>query len=534
MTDPIRLRGSSTKPPKVVADFPTLTAELVAGYTGSPTDTVVTDVAARLRSNSLELQAGTGANTNWDFDLDFRSDGSSKLALQWYVPETGGPSSIIVYLSTTSNFAANTWANWTLQLSQGVASDDATTSVNGWNTNIIDLSNPSSVSGTFDPDANNNFIKMRIRVNGANNQCNLDRLIVLYDYKPRIVFMTDDGAENLVADLNGETFRASKNTRNIPFTHSIINEKLGDSGILTEAELLDLLSDGDHIVNHNIYSQSNIDDFAVDPANPTSAELANAIAEPLEGVTYFNNLAASNPSYRDQIDPYIFVFPEGVARRSIHEGLFKSNGFKYGRTIAGLLSEVANNVNFNGVTDPYFIRARGPAVISGTGTHTGTSGQTTVLTDSAKDFTALGQDLTGMTLTNTTDGCTGTITSYTATTITCSGGFSGGTDNDFDNGDAYTITGLQAAILKEYIDDTLAVYDGLIIIYFHNPIANGTAPSTNQDLELVEIEEVMDYARTLEQAGTVVLDYLDTALDDIENLQDSESLTSGIVKSMVR
>ena len=70
------------------------------------------------------------------------------------------------------------------------------------------------------------------------------------------------------------------------------------------------------------------------------------------------------------------------------------------------------------------------------GTHTG-SNNASVLTDSSKSWTT--DELVGKKIVNMTDGCSGTITGNTATTITCSGGLSGGTDNDFDTGDSYRV-----------------------------------------------------------------------------------------------
>lgn len=70
------------------------------------------------------------------------------------------------------------------------------------------------------------------------------------------------------------------------------------------------------------------------------------------------------------------------------------------------------------------------------GTHTGSNNAST-LTDSAADFLNWGVEV-GDTIANTTDGSSGTITAVTATTISVA--LSGGTDDDFDTSDAYTIT----------------------------------------------------------------------------------------------
>lgn len=68
------------------------------------------------------------------------------------------------------------------------------------------------------------------------------------------------------------------------------------------------------------------------------------------------------------------------------------------------------------------------------GTHTGAANQA-VLTDSAASFVA--DNLIGMTIVNVTDGSSTTITDNDETTIT--GVLSGGTDDDWDNGDEYYI-----------------------------------------------------------------------------------------------
>lgn len=68
------------------------------------------------------------------------------------------------------------------------------------------------------------------------------------------------------------------------------------------------------------------------------------------------------------------------------------------------------------------------------GTHDGAN-NAAVLSDSTAAWTI--DEWVGATITNTTDGSSGTVTANTATTITAT--LSGGTDNDWDNGDAYSI-----------------------------------------------------------------------------------------------
>ena len=69
-----------------------------------------------------------------------------------------------------------------------------------------------------------------------------------------------------------------------------------------------------------------------------------------------------------------------------------------------------------------------------TGTHTGSSGAA-ILTDSTQNWNA--DEHLGRKILNTTDGSIATITKNTATTIT--GTLTGGTENDWDNGDSYQI-----------------------------------------------------------------------------------------------
>jgi hypothetical protein len=80
------------------------------------------------------------------------------------------------------------------------------------------------------------------------------------------------------------------------------------------------------------------------------------------------------------------------------------------------------------------------AVVSGT--HDGGQNQA-MLTDSGADFVTAGV-AAGDIVHNTTDGSSGTITAVTATTVTAT--LAGGSDNDWDNGDAYSITVYQATL----------------------------------------------------------------------------------------
>lgn len=105
-------------------------------------------------------------------------------------------------------------------------------------------------------------------------------------------------------------------------------------------------------------------------------------------------------------------------------------------------------------------------VSSATGTHTGLA-DAAILTDSTANF----PDLTGVTISNTTDSSSAIITANTLTTVT--GTLSGGTDNDWDVSDAYT--------LSYYTDDkTFALITGSTGRYF---IVNKITTSAGETIE---------------------------------------------------
>lgn len=73
-----------------------------------------------------------------------------------------------------------------------------------------------------------------------------------------------------------------------------------------------------------------------------------------------------------------------------------------------------------------------------TGSYTPLTPDLYVMTDVAASFVS--GALVGLTIYDTTDGSSGVVTANTATTITCSGGLSGGTLNIWTTGDTYTVT----------------------------------------------------------------------------------------------
>lgn len=84
------------------------------------------------------------------------------------------------------------------------------------------------------------------------------------------------------------------------------------------------------------------------------------------------------------------------------------------------------------------------------GTHDGGNNSPT-LDDSTQAWTVNG--LVGMTVYNYTDGCYGVVTANTATQCTFGGGLSGGTDDDFDTGDAYVIVDFPRLVRVQLTSD---------------------------------------------------------------------------------
>ena len=144
-----------------------------------------------------------------------------------------------------------------------------------------------------------------------------------------------------------------------------------------------------------------------------------------------------NKVFRPEDMPVMFVDP-GANRNLTPSAVFQE----------GLVTTIINTADAaETITfDPTFTAA---------GNHDGANGAA-ILTDSGESWTI--NQLIGKTINNTTDGSSGTVTANTATTITAI--LSGGTDNDWDAADAYTITpvGLNQAIAQN--ERAILTFDG--------------------------------------------------------------------------
>ena len=112
------------------------------------------------------------------------------------------------------------------------------------------------------------------------------------------------------------------------------------------------------------------------------------------------------------------------------------------------------------------------------GTHTGSSGETTALTDSAGDFVTAGIQV-GDVIFITTDesvGRVGTVTSSTVLTLDANG-LRGGSDNDFDGSDAYVL------VTQGTNSTSSGANDGTITGTYKVARSIGTGPMTDIYLE---------------------------------------------------
>ena len=96
------------------------------------------------------------------------------------------------------------------------------------------------------------------------------------------------------------------------------------------------------------------------------------------------------------------------------------------------------------------------------GTHDG-SNNASVLADSTASWTT--NAYRGLRIKNTTDGSEGSIESNTATTITAS--LKGGTDNDWDAGDAYEIVDNEGGFFQVRAESNVTAFDIKVKGYFH-------------------------------------------------------------------
>lgn len=148
-----------------------------------------------------------------------------------------------------------------------------------------------------------------------------------------------------------------------------------------------------------------------------------------------------------------FWKPVLVTSTSTPVALYTVPSGKYLRGLQILI----NNTSASGVAVTLY-RVPDPTATIANGTHDGGDNQAT-LTDSSESWVA--DDFIGHKVVNNTDGSEATITDNTATTIT--GTLSGGTDDDWDDGDTFNVYWTYSDRTKIYPTKTVPANDQVLV-----------------------------------------------------------------------
>ena len=206
---------------------------------------------------------------------------------------------------------------------------------------------------------------------------------------------------------------------------------LPSGGNITPTELTELCQ---HLKDNGVrvVTASELYDDIIQGGTPTVSSLAASTKIVIE------ELMTGNLEFEPFEGDIYYLDPGGN-----HRNFSPSEAFEIGTEIILInTADAAENLIF----DPTFTAA---------GTHDAAA-HDTIMTDSGESW-VVGQ-LVGRTINNTPDGSSGVITANTATTVTAV--LSGGTSNDWQNGEAYTITpvGLNQTVGQD--QRATFVYDG--------------------------------------------------------------------------
>lgn len=164
-----------------------------------------------------------------------------------------------------------------------------------------------------------------------------------------------------------------------------------------------------------------------------------------------------------------------------------------------------------------------------TGTHDG-SGNSATLDDSTATWAV--NELIGFVVTNTTDGSSGTITANTATQVTAT--LAGGTDNDWDASDAYSIAGkeiwIRSGATANYIGPQATPPANVAVLdNGTSTFDNRTPLTTNVDATITAKFRHADDVR-LENAVTLAgLDNAGSSWRDLLQINASDNVVVGDV-----
>ncbi|MDH5182443.1 MAG: hypothetical protein OEX12_01015 [Gammaproteobacteria bacterium] len=332
---------------KVLIDFPLEINNLVidTDQGGDTAVSVDTAVFARGRSSSLKIVSGSGGPppaSRIDFPVTFRTEGTNTLLLRIHVPSGQSLGVVQLLISTTSNFAANTWMSFNLD-DWSAGGSLLPDTIDGWHVYQIDLNNPDG--GGLAPGPNHQFVRFRIAVSPASGTLYVDQLVAIKNSKPIVCPIFDDSSETQYTRA-----RTHINTENIPFTLAHIPSLYDSANNLTTAQALELIQDGHDLIPHWIIGWG---------TGPSPA--AGWIDDAVNQVNIINGLVTNNPStwgaLTDQIHTEHCVLPGGQGYRGAYETILSSNGFVSARTTSGPLTSVSNKVAFGGLQEPFGYRS---------------------------------------------------------------------------------------------------------------------------------------------------------------------------------
>jgi len=238
---------------KLLQDFDTL-ADLTIG--GSPSVSEIVTDRVTVGNGSYKVTAG-GATATIDFDLDsiaFSGADWVDLLLRWWTADTGF-TSCTLYLSTTTNFSAGTWASAAANNYGGY--QDQATLQSGWNNRRLARADFTGGTPTLLDDAANVFIKARVSVTTGRGPVTFDGLWLNQYGRPVFIFCFDDGSLDLIK-VNESVFGTGRSafsymhSLGVPGACYIVSSLIGDSDRLSADDIKMIHDSGWDICPHTV------------------------------------------------------------------------------------------------------------------------------------------------------------------------------------------------------------------------------------------------------------------------------------------
>lgn len=237
--------------PTILQDFSSLTGLTIAGQT----EAVISTDYRGSGTGSLKITAGSGGPATVDFtlpNLTFGPLNPVSMLLQFFMP-VNNFTSILVFLSTTSNFSAGTWTSGPATIYEG-ATDQALFRT-GYNNVQINRATFINGTPTLLDSAANVFTTCRIRIEADDGPVYYLNLTTDIAGRPKAMMGLDDNHGSLMAvDAGtwgvGQSPFSYMNARGIKGTLAINVNTVGTPGYMTVAELEQAYNAGWDLINH--------------------------------------------------------------------------------------------------------------------------------------------------------------------------------------------------------------------------------------------------------------------------------------------